>query len=59
MAVLENLQTLVVGPASTFRENINTNFSLIQQAMVDVQLSSTQPVGQKTGDFWFKQISSE
>lgn len=58
MAVLQNLNELVVGPASDFRKSLNTNFTLIQQAMVDVELSQTQPVGQKAGDFWFKQIGS-
>lgn len=39
MAVLQNLNELVIGPASDFRESLNTNFTLIQQAMVDVELS--------------------
>lgn len=58
MAVLGNLNELVVGPASDFRNALNDNFDMISTAMVDVQLSTSQPVGQKTGDFWFKDIST-
>lgn len=56
MAVLKDLSELVIGPASDFRNNINDNFNKVKDAMVDVTLSVDQPVDQKTGDFWFKEI---
>ena len=53
-----------IGPASTFRQTINTNFDNIRTEfaevyamMVNIQLSSVQPSDQKTGDFWFKILS--
>lgn len=55
------LNEVPIGPASTFRQTINTNFDNIRTEfaevyamMVNIQLSNTQPSGQKKGDFWFK-----
>lgn len=55
------LNEVPIGPASTFRQTINTNFDNIRTEfaevyamMVNIQLSSVQPSDQKTGDFWFK-----
>lgn len=55
------LNEVPIGPASTFRQTINTNFDNIRTEfaevyamMVNIQLSSVQPSVQKTGDFWFK-----
>ena len=55
------LNEVPIGPASTFRQTINTNFDNIRtefaevyDMMVNIQLSSVQPSDQKTGDFWFK-----
>ena len=57
------LTEVPVGPASTFRQTINTNFNNIRtefqevyDMMVNIQLSSVQPTDQKVGDFWFKII---
>lgn len=58
------LNEVPIGPASTFRQTINTNFDNIRTEfaevyamMVNIQLSSVQPSDQKTGDFWFKILS--
>ena len=58
------LNEVPIGPASTFRQTINTNFDNIRTEfaevyamMVNIQLSSVQPSVQKTGDFWFKILS--
>ena len=55
------LNEVPIGPASTFRQTINTNFDNIRTEfaevyamMVNIQLSSVQPSDHKTGDFWFK-----
>lgn len=55
------LNEVPIGPASTFRQTINTNFDNIRTEfaevyamMVNIQLSSVQPSDQKAGDFWFK-----
>lgn len=55
------LNEVPIGPASTFRQTINTNFDNIRTEfaevyamMVNIQLSSVQPSDQKKGDFWFK-----
>lgn len=58
------LNEVPIGPASTFRQTINTNFDNIRTEfaevyamMVNIQLSSVQPSDQKMGDFWFKILS--
>lgn len=58
------LNEVPIGPASTFRQTINTNFDNIRTEfaevyamMVNIQLSSVQPSDQKTGDFWFRILS--
>lgn len=58
------LNEVPIGPASTFRQTINTNFDNIRTEfaevyamMVNIQLSSVKPSDQKTGDFWFKILS--
>lgn len=55
------LNEVPIGPASTFRQTINTNFDNIRTEfaevyamMVNIQLSNVQPSDQKKGDFWFK-----
>lgn len=55
------LNEVPIGPASTFRQTINTNFDNIRTEfaevyamMVNIQVSSVQPSDQKTGDLWFK-----
>lgn len=75
MAQEINLATISIGPAVTFRTDINNNFELLKSSilqveqdmqeedtniyakMVDIKLSSTQPMDQKIGDFWFKDLS--
>lgn len=64
MAQTITLETISIGPAVTFRNNINNNFTLIAnefdkvyETMVDIELSTSQPSNQKNGDFWFKELS--
>lgn len=65
MAISITLLDVPVGPASTFRSNINANFATIAEefdtvyeTMVDIVLSSEQPSNQKIGDFWFKDLGT-
>ena len=58
------LNSVEIGPASTFRttlnqnfENIETEFSEVYDVMVDIELSPTEPTTQKVGDIWFKALS--
>ena len=63
MANSITMEEITTGPASDFRQNINTNFENVANefdevynTMVDVVVSEEQPQNQKTGDLWFKTV---
>ena len=63
MAVSITLAEVPIGEASIFRSTINENFEAIAnefdtvyETIVDIQLSAEQPINQKVGDFWFKDL---
>lgn len=57
-----DFKQLDVGSAQTFRENLNYNFSLINNSFEQFDLgngiivSAVQPTGQEVGDFWYRII---
>lgn len=65
-----NLLSIDVGPASTFRGNINTNFEKIKLSFDDIDskiqeiiennnsivLSKTQPNNQRQNDLWLREL---